>query len=297
MYRIKSKILFIVLLTNFVYSHADGNMGNISYSIYLNKDNFLPMEPIIVKSKLKNNSNSVIEVNEPSGMAFVVTYDLYSIDPNGRKKVEGKPIGEIPVWHAQIFIIEPNKTCESSWELWNGQVPPGLPVGEYIIKSLYHFGRYGTSRYENNVLFSNEVSFHIEARNADQELVFEEFKKCLDVRDEKLQISNLSAFIEKYPNAPYRQFILGELENYKFRNKDYNGQLLVNQEQLKGEISIGRRERVLYGTAVTFLNLGKTKEAIDILSKGKNPRSLELKEQLEKGQIPREYKEIRENEK
>lgn len=307
MYR-KRIITMMILLVTSVSSQAENDGKNLSYSIALNKNNYLSLEPIIIISRLKNIITEPIEVNEPSGNAYVVTYDLYRIDPNGRQEVGLRVMGGGgPAWNAQIFILKPNEECESSCELqWQiqGKVknPPGLQVGEYIIKATYHFGRYGTQKYRDKVL-SSEATFQIIERNSVQEVEYNELVKSITEEmvsgkpEYNVRISKLEAFIKKYPYSPYKQLVLDTLSIDLNYLKDYKRMASYYQEELKGLMSTGRRERTIYSAASSLLLSGNVDGAIKVLSedKDKHPRSIWLKEQLEKGQIPQEYKKALEN--
>ncbi len=295
MYRLSLIITIITLLVVPASSQTANSGKNLSYSISLNKSSYLPLEQIIVISKLKNTGNTTIEVDEPSGIAFVVTYDLYKTDPNGRQLIGSRIVGRgRPAWTAQKVTLKTSEECESSCELDSqvrrGKYPPGLMSGEYIVKSTYHMGDYGTQQYEKNVLFA-EVHFRIEPLNDNQTSISNEFSKYYaEDRNPTARISNLEAFLKKYPDLPYKQLILETLVSDLYQIKDYKKAVTYYREDLKGEISTGRKERKLSGLANTYLQLGDTKEAINILSQAKLPQSVQLKEQLEKGQIPSEYK-------
>ncbi len=303
----EKKNIFISFLTILIVSmsvRAGNSEQNLSYTISLNKSSYLPLEPIIIISKLKNTGINTIEVNEPSGMAFVVTYDLYKVDPNGRQKVGSRIQGRgRPAWTAQKFILKPNDTGESSCELdlqiryvrrlgsGNDFDPPGLKYGDYILKATYHLGDYGTPSYEKNIINSNEASFTIKKMDDKQTLICYEFTKYIaDDRDPKNQESKLSEFLNKYPNSPYQQMAIDTLISDKYEIGDYKGAILYYQAQLKGEISVNKQERIISGLASAYLKLGNLKEAITVLSNAKIPQSVWLKEQLEKGKIPLEYR-------
>jgi len=82
---------------------------------------------------------------------------------------------------------------------------------------------------------------------------------------------------------------LDNLISFLYEAKNYKEAITYYREILKGEISTDRREQILYGMATTYLQLGQIKEAIETLSTVKFPQSVQLKEQLQKGQIPPEY--------
>ncbi len=298
----KQNIVMIGVLLIFSVPLQSANINkSLSYTISLNKTNYLPLEPIIVVSKLKNIGTEPIEVNEPSGTAFVVTYDLYKIDPNGRQEVGPRVMGGGgPLWSAQTLTLKPNEECESSCELqWqiHGKVknPPGLQDGQYIIKAYYHFGKYGTQEYKRNIL-SSETSFQIITRNASLDEEYNELIKSLteEMVSGKpvynVRISKLEAFIKKYPNSPYQQLALDTLSIDLNYIKDYTKMASYYRAELKSIMSSGRKERTFYGAASSLLLSGDVNGAINVLSEDNHPRSIQLKKQLEKGQIPQEYR-------
>ncbi len=301
MYRLQIIVTIMILMVTYASSQAASSLKNLSYSISPNKDSYLPLEPIIIISKLKNIGTETIEVNEPSGTAFVVTYDLYKVDPNGRQKIGSIVVIEGgPLWSAQTFTLKPNEECESSCELqWQirGVVknPPGLQVGQYIVKASYHFGRYESQEYRSNILIS-EATFQIIERNTVQEIEYNELVKSLteEMVSGKpiynVRISKLEAFIKKYPDSRYKQLVLDTLSIDLNYLKDYKKMASYYQEELKGVTSTGRRERTFFGAASSLLHSGDVNGAIKVLSEDKHPRSIRLKERLEKGQIPPEYK-------
>ncbi len=318
MYRLQlTTTLVLVMFFPPSLSEASSEKQSLSYSISLNKETYLPLEPIIIISKLKNIGTKTIEVNEPSGTAFTVTYDLYKIDQNRRQQTGAKITGEGPLaWLSQIFALKPNEVCESSCELqWQiPSYPPGLSAGQYIIKASYHLdyrrgARFGMKEYDNNVM-SSETSFRIVARDTNQDIEYSDFIKGFyydggiglrippaeDIQGRsayyKAKTSTLEAFISKYPNSPYMQLVIDELSidlSYLKEHKKIANNYL--QELKKGTISSGRRERHSCGAADELLRVGDVKGAIDVLSEDdKHQRLIKLKEDLEKGNIPQTFR-------
>jgi tetratricopeptide (TPR) repeat protein len=312
MYRIKLLAMALMVLSYAALAQTDSNSKNLSYSITLNKSSYLPLEPIIVISKLKNVGTKKIEVEEPSARAFVVEFDLFKVDPNGRQNIHSKAMNGKGRWTVNKFILNPSDFCESSYELGSrGQIPninstetsrgsrgsnPGLQPGEYIVVSTYHLPNYYSSMadHEKQILIA-EAPFRIVPMDANQNAICDEFVKSLRTEergrpDPNFQIEKLTAFLKKYPNSIYQQLALDNLISFFYEVKNYEEATTYYREILKGEISTDRREQILYALGSTYLQLGQIKEAIEVLSSVKFPAYVNLREQLEKGQIPQEFR-------
>ena len=126
---------------------AEVAADDLSYQIALDQRSFLPGEPVFVSCTLRNESERVLSVFEPSDVAVVVTFDLAPVtdepaeaDDSSEGGGGAAGGGGPPIWRPRRIELRPGEEYTTTSILPTVASPEQfrLDPGRYVLTSRYH---------------------------------------------------------------------------------------------------------------------------------------------------------------